>query len=95
MSFIDTIALPLFIAIIGLVALITAVAWGYSMATEARATMLARKRDSRLERQAYEFLGKLYIETNSTTSDVTLSPELSDDLWKLVDRIDQTKELTR
>ena len=95
MSLINTIALPLFIFFVGICLLIVIGTWAYRAIVKARAKMLIEKRYSRLERDAYQFVGKLYIESNSVTSDVTLSPELTDELFSLVDRIDQNKELTR
>lgn len=95
MSFIDTIALPLFIAIVGLIALVFIVAWAYSQTTEARSKMMERKRDLRLEQQQREFIERLFIESNSSTDSTTLSPELAEQLWKVHDRIDQKKELTQ
>jgi hypothetical protein len=94
-SFIDTIALPLFIAIVGLVVLIAIGAWGWAMVSEARAKKLAAKRNLKLEQQAYELLHKLYVESNLTTGGATLSPELSDELFTVIDRIDTTKGLNR
>lgn len=94
MSFIDTIALPLFIFFIGLVALVFIAAWAYAQATDARAKMMDRKRNLLLEKQAFEFIETLFIESNSITSGTSLSSELTEELWKLHDRIDQ-KELIR
>jgi hypothetical protein len=95
MSFIDTIALPLFIFFIGAIVLAAVGMWGWALVSEARAKKLAAKRNLKLEQQAYELLHKLYVESNLTTGGATLSPELSDELFAVIDRIDTTKGLNR
>jgi hypothetical protein len=88
MSFLDTIALPLFIAIVGLIALVFVAAWAYTQAAEARSKMLARKRDLRLEREAYELVENLFIEVNSSDDlSAALPDSLHSDLWKLHNQI--------
>jgi hypothetical protein len=95
MSFIDTIALPLFILIVGLVALIAVGTRGWAMVSEARARKLTSKCNLKLERQMAQFIETVFIETSSTNSDAWLPVELSDELWELHNQIDQHKELTR
>lgn len=96
MSFIDTIALPLFIFIIGVLALVFVGGYIYKVVQEARARSLAAKRDLRLEKQAFEFIESMFIETSSSDDlSQALPSTLHEELWKLHDRIDQNKELTR
>jgi hypothetical protein len=95
MSLINTLAPVILAVIFGLVVIVVLGAWATRFVSEARANEIAQKRDLRLERQAYQFVETLFIESNSISSDVTLTPELSDELWKLHNQIDQRKELTR
>lgn len=96
MGLIDTIALPLFIVLVGVVALTFVGGYVYRMVSEARTASLAQKRNVRLEQQAYRFVENVFIEASSSTSGVSeaLSPELSEELWKLHNQIDLHQELT-
>lgn len=95
MGLIDTIALPLLVFFLGLCALVFVCSFAYSLVSDARFKIAVRKRDLRLEKQQREFIERLFIESNSSTDETTLSPELAEQLWKVHDRIDQKKELTR
>lgn len=95
MSLIDTLA-PIILAVVfGLVFLIVVGSFAYRVIAAARTKLLAEKRHALLERQAYRFIETVFIESNSVSSEVSLSPELSDELFKLHNQIDQNKELVR
>lgn len=95
MSFIDTIALPLFVAFVGIIALVFVASWAFSTISDARWRARAAKRDVRLERQAYEFIEAVYVEVNSGVTPLELPQALNEQLWVLHDQIDSKKELHR
>lgn len=95
MSLIDTLA-PLILAIAFSLILVAVVgAWAIRFVSGTRSQMLAQKRNLQLERQAFRFVETLFIESNSASSEVSLSPELTDELWDLHNKVYQNKELTR
>jgi hypothetical protein len=95
MSFIDTIALPLFILVIGVVALTFVGGYIFRLVMEARATLLAAKRDTKLEQQTQDFVERLAVEAScSDPIPYTLSDEMSRELWEVRNQL-KRKELTR
>lgn len=95
MSLIDTLAPVILVVIFGLIVIVVLGAWAIRFVSDSRANAIAQKRDLRLERQAYRFVEALFIESNSVSGDVSLTTDLTDELWKLHNQIDQRKELTR